>query len=174
MTASIEDAVLRSLRRINRAVDLHSCQLASLHQLTGPQLVCLRAIDNLGTTTPSVLAREVSLSQATLTGIVDRLDKRGLVERRRDKQDRRRVLLRSTEAGRQLVEQAPSPLQDTLAANLRRLPADEQERLAATLQQVVRMMEADALDASPMLTTGPVTATGRQVLDFLEPGTDEG
>jgi DNA-binding MarR family transcriptional regulator len=164
-----EEPILRSLRRMTRAIDLHSRRLATQHRLTGPQLVCLRAIVEGTPITPSALAREVSLSQATITGIVDRLVKRDLVERRRDDADRRRVLLAPTPAGQQTAANAPSPLQDTFAANLARLDEGDQREIADVLERVVRMMEAEDLDAAPLLATGPVSAPARQVLDLLEP-----
>ena len=169
MSPTLEDRILRALRRMSRAVDLHSRRLASQHRLTGPQLVCLRAIEAAGRLTPSGLAREVSLSQPTITGIVDRLARRGLLHRARDEQDRRRVFVSLTDTGRELVADAPSPLQDTFARNLDRLSEGEQQRIAQTLELVVRMMEAERLDAAPMLATGPVNTPADQVLDLLDP-----
>jgi len=170
--SSFEDDVLRSLRRISRAVDLHSRRLASVHKLTGPQLVCLRQVLKEEGTTPGALARAVSLSQPTVTGIVDRLADRGLLDRRRDANDRRRVLLSPTDAGRDLAQRAPSPLQDLLATNLARLAETDQRRISEMLQQVVRMMEADYIDASPVFATGPMSGSPEQVLNLLDPEGD--
>lgn len=149
-----EEEILRSLRRITRAIDIHSRRLAQAHRLTGPQLVCLRQIHKDVETTPSALARQISLSQATVTGILDRLASRGLLVRVRSETDRRRVMLTLTEAGRAVAESAPSPLQQRFAERLGALPADGQAQIAAVLQQIVTMMEADAIKASPILATG--------------------
>src|SRR5512140_3522668 len=108
----VKEAILRSLRRITRAIDLHSRHLAHTFGLTGPQLVCLRAVGARGKMTPSELAKEVSLSQATITGIIDRLAARQLVARERSNYDRRLVTVVITTAGRALIDQAPSPLQE--------------------------------------------------------------
>jgi len=121
-TDDFEDQVLRSLRRISRAIDLHSRKLAATHELTGPQLVCLREFQRSGETSPSALARSVSLSPATVTGILARLSKRGLVERRRGEHDKRQLLARLTPKGTALVAEAPSPLQEQFVAQLRQLP----------------------------------------------------
>ena len=88
--------VLVALRRIMRAIDLHSHQLIQKHGLSGPQLVILQELSNLGEVPIGTLAVAVSLSQATVTGIMDRLEQRGLVARRRDEEDKRRVLVSVT------------------------------------------------------------------------------
>ncbi len=163
----IDERILKALRRISRAVDQYSRSLATRYELTGPQLVCLRQLVTAGPWTSSKLAVEVSLSQPTITGIIDRLAKRQLVTRVRDDADRRRVFLEVTDAGRALVEKAPSPLQDRFAANLARLGPDEQQRIGRVLETVVAMMEADEIDASPLMATGPVSATADEILGLL-------
>ena len=143
-----DERVLRALRRISRAIDQHSRRLSGSHQLTSPQLVCLRQLLGDGTWTPSRLAKEVSVSQPTVTGILDRLAKRGLVQRTRDELDRRRVLLSITDEGKALVAAAPSPLQERFAQHFALLESSEQRSIADVLERVVSMMEADAIDAS--------------------------
>lgn len=149
-----EDSILVSLRRISRAIDIHSRRLMGAHQLTAPQLVCLLQIGAQPEITPSELARRVSLSQATITGILDRLAARALIERERSVKDRRRVMVRLTEAGRRVSETAPSPLQEQFAQRLAGLNEVEQAGIDAVLRRIVEMMEADELDASPMLAPG--------------------
>ncbi len=155
-----EERILRALRRITRALDLHSRQLAGSFGLTGPQLVCLRALDALGPLTPSQLARHVDLSQATVTGIIDRLEASGLVARARNADDRRRVTVRLTDPGNELVKKAPSPLQDRFLVQLAGLPEAEQEQLLAALTRVVGMMGVEALEAVPAEAAGLEDAAG--------------
>lgn len=167
--STYEDRILRAMRRMTRAIDLHSRRLASEAGLTVPQLVCLRAIHNdEREVTPSRLAEEVHLSRATITGILDRLSKRDLVVRERTNPDRRVVTLHLTEAGSELLDQAPSPLHSQLARRLSGLPPDKQSEIYEVLEEVVRMMEAEGLDAAPLLATGPVDATPAAIEEFLE------
>lgn len=166
-----EERILRSLRRISRAVDLYSRKLAGSHQLTGPQLVVLRQLRVEGPQAPGRLAKTVSLSHATITGIVDRLESRGLVVRTRRTDDRRRVDVALTELGADTVQRAPSPLQERLAKRLAALPEAEQRRLEDTLGQIVEMMEARDLAAAPHLTAGDLDADADDVREFLS---DEG
>ncbi len=143
--------VLTALRRIIRAVDLHSRKLNGDYQITAPQMICLYSLARHGEMTQIALAKQVSLSASTVNGIIDRLEKRAYVQRRRCDQDRRRVYVSISESGRELTQSAPALLQDKLAAALRRLPELEQFAIATSLERVVELMSASELDASPNL-----------------------
>jgi DNA-binding MarR family transcriptional regulator len=107
--------------------------------------------------TPSELSRAVSLSQATITGILDRLERRDLVRRTRNPADKRRVIVELTHAGRAAVEAAPLPLHARFAKRLGELPADEQAKIEHVLARIVQMMEAEDIDAAPMLVDGSMS-----------------
>ncbi len=154
----VTEAVLTNLRRIARTIDLRSRDLMRRHGLTVPQLVVLREIRRRGAVTGSALARDVSLSQATVTGILQRLEGRQLVAGRRSESDRRRRTLCLTEQGEQLVAAAPEPLQSRFSERLGRLASWEQSMILAALERLVELMEAERLDASPYLATGAVDA----------------
>ena len=149
----LEDEVLRSLRRIIRATDIHSRQLGKRTGLTTPQLVVLRAIDEVGAPTVSDIARSVSLSQATVTNILNRLEGQELVRRERSEVDRRRVMVALTKSGSKLLESAPEPLQDRFAVQFESLQSWEQHQLVASLERIAEMMDAEELDAAPLLAT---------------------
>ncbi|MFP3942101.1 MAG: MarR family transcriptional regulator, partial [Thermoanaerobaculia bacterium] len=82
---------------------LYSRELLRRRNLTTPQLATLRQLGRHGPLPAGRLARGISVSQATITGVVDRLEERALVTRSRDPRDRRRVVVDLTEAGRQVV-----------------------------------------------------------------------
>jgi DNA-binding MarR family transcriptional regulator len=166
-TGQFDEAILTSLRRIMRAVDLYSRQLASRHQLTGPQLVCLRLLNRHGIMTSGHLAQEATLSAGTVTGILDRLEQRGYVRRERAEPDKRQVKISLTDPGREAVRQAPLPLQERFQQRLARLPATRQQEILFVLDSVVSMMEAESVDAAPLLATGPATAEPDDVEAFL-------
>jgi DNA-binding MarR family transcriptional regulator len=153
--------VLRALRRIFRAVDIHSRRLSESFGLTAPQLVCLDAIREATVLTTSGLAHQVQLSPSTVVGIVDRLERKGLVQRMRDTRDRRVVNLSLTAQGKRTVRRAPSPLQDKLAAGLAALAPEDQETVAASLERIVEMVEAGRIDAAPLLESGPLVPPER-------------
>lgn len=145
--------VLSALRRIIRATDLHSKQLTREVGLTTPQVVVLQAIRDLGEVTSGQLARRVTLSQGTVTTILDRLEARGLVERYRSAADRRVVHSRLTRRGRAVLRRAPPLLHERFIKAFERLSPVRQTRILATLDEVAAMMGAADLDAAPLLVT---------------------
>ena len=149
--------VLQALRRIIRAVDIHSHKLATQHKITGPQLACLLTIKEEGPLTNANLAKKVYLSPSTVVGIIDRLEEKKWVGRNRDSKDRRQVYISITADGQQLIEAAPSLLQDTLSSALMELPEIEQVSIVLSLEKLVDLMEARHIGAAPLLETGPLT-----------------
>ncbi|MCW8888100.1 MAG: MarR family transcriptional regulator [Gammaproteobacteria bacterium] len=145
------DQVLVSLRQIIRAIDLHSKHLERESGLTGPQLLVMQSISQIDLVTAGQIAREVNLSQATVTTILDRLEKKAYVTRERSQEDKRKVLLCLTEAGELILKQAPTLLQESFIDNFGGLEDWEQNLILSSLQRVADMMQAGNLDAAPLL-----------------------
>lgn len=160
------DSVLVALRRVIRATDLHSKYLAKTTGLTAPQILLLQTIRDKGEVTIGELANEMSLSQATVTTILDRLEKRGLVYRERSKEDRRKVHAYLTEQAAVTLKDAPVPLQDQFARQFNDLQDWEQTMIISSLQRVAQMMDAQHIDASPVLDVGVLD---RQMTDIERP-----
>lgn len=160
--------VVGALRRIIRAVDLHSRVLVQRYRLTGPQLVVLKAISDGRPSSVGEIARTVHLSQATVSGILDRLESRGLVRRARSRDDRRRVVVSLSAAAEETLRSAPPLLQEHFTERFLELDEDEQHRILDSLQRVVSLMEARDLDATPILATGPISASLERTEAFLQ------
>ena len=154
--SDLSSDVLVALRRIMRATSLYSRKLEKSVGLTVPQLMVTRAIGSKGVLTASELAREVSLSQATVTTILNRLEERQLLTRERSEQDRRRVKLRLTEAGKVVFREAPQSLQNTFSARFEALTKWEQHQVVAALTRVAEMMDAGDLEVLPLLYGGNI------------------
>lgn len=150
------EQVLVALRRVIRATDLHSKRLSKHAGLTGPQLLIMRSIRDLGEVTIGTIADKVSLSQATVTTILDRLEHRKLIYRVRSTRDKRKVHAHLTEEGVAILDRAPQPLQEEFIRKFQSLHEWEQTMIIASLQRVANMMDADDIDASPVLDVGPV------------------
>ncbi len=148
------DDILVALRRITRAIDLQSKRLEKNTGLTTSQLLVMEAISKLGSPNPSAIAKEVVLSQATVTSLLDRLAKNDLVTRSRSSQDKRVVTVQLTDKGQDRLSDAPELLQDEFLREYRKLPDWQRSMLIASLQQIASMMDAEALDASPILDVG--------------------
>lgn len=148
--------VLRAIRRIIRAVDLHSKRLQQVQDITGPQLVCLLTLVRQGPLTLKALSQAIDLSPSTTVGVVDRLAGKGLVLRTRGQADRRHVLVSATAAGLATARQSPSPLQNRLVERLASITTGEQLVLARSLERLVELMGATDIDASAILDLAPI------------------
>lgn len=151
------DDILIALRRITRAIDLQSKKLVKTTGLTAPQLVVIQALRKEGQMTPSDLAKSVSLSQATITTILDRLVRQDLVKRDRSDKDKRNVITYLTDAGQKAAHTAPELLQAGFLREFRKLQDWERAMLVASLQRIAEMMDAEDLDACPILQSGDIT-----------------
>lgn len=150
------DEVLVALRKIIRATDLYSRKLSKFAGLTAPQLLIMQAIVGRGEMTMGEIAQQVSLSQATVTTILDRLEKRGLLHRQRGSSDKRRVYARLTAAGEEIIKESPAPLQQEFMERFEQLRDWEQSLILSSLQRVASMMNAEDIDASPVLDVGAI------------------
>jgi DNA-binding MarR family transcriptional regulator len=161
---AIEDQVLVALRRIIRSIDIHSRTLVKHYGLTGPQLVVLQEISKHDEITPGCLAEAVSLSQATVTGILDRLEKRGLIARRRSETDRRRVLVSITVQADHMLDTGPPIMQLSFVDAFKGLQNWEQTMILSALQRLVALMDAEALVAAPIMTTETICSPEENLL----------
>ena len=165
---SHEDQIVAAIRQIIRAVDLHSRRLVDGHGLTGPQLAVLQNVGRLGPISPKALSEAVHLSQATVTGILQRLERRGLTRREPSPRDRRSVLICIEPAGRDVLQASPSLLQDEFRKSLANLEEWERLQILATLQRVATLMGVRDFNASPYLATGEIGGADGEVIDAEE------
>jgi DNA-binding MarR family transcriptional regulator len=114
----------------------------------------MQAISSTKGVTLGEIASAVSLSQATVSSILDRLEKRELISRERSTIDKRRVHAYLTDQGLQVLRDAPMPLQEQFARQFADLQDWEQSMITSALQRVACMMDADHIDASPILDVG--------------------
>ncbi len=149
--ADLDNLIVAAIRRLMRAVDLHSRRLYEACGLTGPQLATLQEVARSGPLPASTLARAVHLSGPTMTGILTRLERRGHILRARGDTDRRTVQVSITKLGAATLERAPSLLQDRFRRKLSQLEHWEQLMMLANLQRIAMMMDAEQLDAAPHL-----------------------
>jgi DNA-binding MarR family transcriptional regulator len=156
MSLPIDTEVLSALRRLIRATDLDSKRLARQTNLSTSQLLVLELLADGAAQTVGGIADRVGLAQATATSLVDRLEERGLVSRRRGDSDRRQVNVMLTAAGRTLKDQAPTALQTRFLENFAKIHEWEKLAILSSLKRLADLMEAEHLDASPVLDVGAI------------------
>ncbi len=160
------DDVLIAIRRIIQSIDLHSRYLVKQFGLTGPQLIILQEVSRNNEISISELAKSISLGQATVTGILERLENRGLIIRRRSESDKRKVFIKSTEACEKLLAKAPPPMQEHFIAGFEKLQDWEQAMILSALQRLVMLMDAKTFDVAPILVeAGPIEEATEKFLE---------
>ena len=157
MQEELIDAVLVSLRRIIRATSLHSRKLGKDTGLTTAQLVVLREVEGAPAISVSDIARHISLSQATVTTLIQHLEAQELVSKQKSETDKRRLEVTLTSKGADLLASAPPPLQEDFAERFEQLESWEQYAIVSALERVAVMMDATNLDAAPLLAGGDIT-----------------
>ena len=155
MTERLEPALI-ALRQILRATEISSRALAKDCGLTPSQLILMQITEDTENPTPSFLAKKASLSQATVTALIDKLEKRQFVRRRRDDGDKRRVYVELTEQGSRTLREAPDSLQTRFEKGFAKLEPWEQSFLVAALERTTGLLDAEDLDAAPVLDVGAI------------------
>ena len=150
------DELLLSIRKIIRAVDLHSKVLLKKYGLTGPQLIVLNEIGKSSYLSVTEIAKHISLSQATVTIILDRLEQQSFIIRKRSQSDKRKVHIEVSEKARRTLSSKPSLLQVDFVNRFNRLKDWEQYLLLSSIQRVASMMEVTELDDESLLVDGHI------------------
>ena len=156
METAVATQTLRVLRRILRASERSSRGIAAATGMTPSQLLVLQEVKRQRETTPTTIATTLKFGQATVTNIVDRLVAAGYLTRTRADTDRRRFLLRVTDAGRSALEEAPDLLQDRFRDSFASLSPWEQAMMLAALERLAELLGASEIDAAPLIDTGVI------------------
>ncbi|MFI8481147.1 MarR family winged helix-turn-helix transcriptional regulator [Pseudomonas sp. NPDC078700] len=130
---AFEMPIFQALRRLQQAGEVHAKRLSRFGDLTPMQLMVLQVLEKESRITASDLSGQVSLTAATLSGLLDRLEERNLMHRQRDDQDRRRQWLLISDQGRELLKRAPSLLPPEFNQRLAAIPEWERHNLTAAL-----------------------------------------
>lgn len=140
---AFELPLFQALRRLQQQAEVHAKRLARYGGLTPVQLMILQVLDGQQLTA-SALSRRVSLTAATLSGQLDRLEERGLLQRSRDDRDRRRQWLLLSDQGRALLQAAPALLPPEFSARFAALPEWERHSLTAALLRAAELCNGEA------------------------------
>jgi DNA-binding MarR family transcriptional regulator len=135
--------IVQLLRRMVSRIYVDSKRMMKRFGLTGPQTLVLHVLLRSGPISSATLAKAIFVTASNLTGIIDRLEQKGMVTRTRQATDRRVQLLNLTEAGRQKAESLPDPIEEKLAAGLALLGEEQAGAIRAAVEQVVGFMDAE-------------------------------
>ncbi|WP_305968536.1 MULTISPECIES: MarR family winged helix-turn-helix transcriptional regulator [unclassified Mameliella] len=153
------DTCLIAIRRILRATELYGRELKQTSGITAVQFRVLQIISERSHATAKEISVRMRVSQATVTSLVDKLVRQGMVVREKSEQDRRQTNIHITPKGRQTLDEAPDPLQQRFVRKFDAMEDWEQSMLVSSLERVATMLDAEDLDASPVLDTGELKRT---------------
>jgi len=116
-------------------------ELARRVQLTGPQLTVIKILETLGDISLSELSDRIRAQNSTVTGIIDRMEREGLVVRARSTEDRRVVHIRLTEKGAKLAREIPVEPMEIFRSALESLSAQEVRDLLRILLKIAKRVK---------------------------------
>lgn len=154
--------ILVGLRKIIRQINLESKKIQKEFGISIPQLLSLTYLDSFPEkkTNAKQIAGYLNLNASTMSGIIARLEKKGLISRVHNSEDKRKRDVSLTEAGMVLLTQAPTTIQQKVLKKLAALPKEEISRLTGTVDFLAELFEADDLDASPVITIEEISDSG--------------
>jgi DNA-binding MarR family transcriptional regulator len=134
------------IRRLMQGSYIYNKELNKKYQVSAPQLASLLALFENGPMPPSQIAKYIMVNSSTVTGIIDRLEQKGLVERARISRDRRVITIALTEKGQELAKNAPPPIQKKIVDGLKKLPPSETEQIVQALTKLTYMLDVQDLE----------------------------
>jgi DNA-binding MarR family transcriptional regulator len=148
--------VIIKIRRIVRSINLESKKVQKEYGVSIPQLLCLEYLKEAPNyqATQRMIRDHMRLNSSTMTGIIDRLERKGFVARLPKSGDKRVTNIALTSNGERILKNTPDLMQKRLDMKLRSLSDDEIGKINNALDLLINMLEIENIDASPVLTGG--------------------
>lgn len=138
--------IIFSIRRLIQASELYTKELNRKYQISAAQLNCILTLYDYGPLPPSKIADHMMVKSSTVTGVVDRLEKKGLAERMRNSPDRRVITIQLTKAGKELAQNAPPPIQQKIIDGLKKTETAKKEQIVRSLNILANMLDVQDLE----------------------------
>lgn len=146
--------ILIKIRKLVRSIDIESKKIQKDYGVSIPQVLCLNFLHDSPNyqSTQSEIRKFLNLNPSTVSGIINRLEKKGYLARLPKSGDKRVVKIALTSAGDKLLDTIPALLHEQLSEKLQRLNADEVRMVESGLETLVKILDIGQLEASPMIT----------------------
>jgi DNA-binding MarR family transcriptional regulator len=146
--------ILVNIRKIIRSLNLESKKVQKEYGVSIPQLMCLDFLGNQEhfQSTQSGIARYLHLNPSTMSGIIDRLEIKGLVARLPNPRDKRSINISLTSKGARLLRQSPQLLHQRLSKKLEKLPKTKLDEIDHALNILIECLDIEDISASPLIT----------------------
>ena len=146
--------ILIKIRKIVRSVDIESKKIQKEYGVSIPQVLCLNFLQDSPNyqSTQGEIRKFLSLNSSTVSGIINRLEKKGYLARLQKSGDKRVVNIALTSSGDQLLSTIPPLLHEQLSEKLQNLEAAELEKVEHSLETLITLLDIDKVEASPLIT----------------------
>jgi len=138
--------IIFSIRKLIQANELYTKELNKKYQVSSAQLNCILTLYEYGPLPPSKIANHIMVKSSTVTGVVDRLENKGFVERMRNSPDRRVITIQLTETGKKLAQNAPPPIQQKIIDSLRQTEKAKIDQIVHCLNMLTDMLDVQDME----------------------------
>ncbi|MCU4163214.1 MarR family transcriptional regulator [Marinilabiliaceae bacterium A049] len=146
--------ILIKIRKIVRSVDIESKKIQKEYGVSIPQVLCLNFLHDSSNyqATQGEIRKFLNLNSSTVSGIINRLEKKGYLARLPKTGDKRVVNIALTSAGDSLLDRIPALLHEQLSERLQKLDSKELESVQHSLNTLVKLLNIEQVEASPLIT----------------------
>lgn len=131
------------IRKMSRFLDKYSKYLDTKYHVTLPQLLCLSEVYAGGSITLTELTRRLNMNNSAMTGIIDRLESKGLLYRIRKGKDRRTVCIECTETGREYTDQLQRVLETECFFDASRISERQLFDICESLERITLSLDPE-------------------------------
>lgn len=134
---------MRLLWSVDHGLQSLSKRMDARLGVTGPQRLVIRIVGRFPDISPGEIADILKVHKSTLTGVLQRLEERGLIERKASPEDRRRALVRLTAAGQKVNAVRSGTVEAALRRAINKLPVDKLAAAEAVLASIASELQRE-------------------------------
>ena len=134
------------IRKLIQGAELYNKELNNKYSITAAQLNCLLALYENGPLPLSKIAKHMMVRSSTVTGVIDRLERKALVTRERNSPDRRVIIIQLTANGKKMAKVAPPPIQQRVYDGLQQLSIKKRDQIILSLATLTKMLDVQDLE----------------------------
>lgn len=159
--SDIVAGIINDIRRMFQVLTEQSKKVELETGLTGSQLWVITILEDESPLKVSELARRMYLHPATMVGLLDRLEAKGMIQRTRSDKDRRVVHINLTPQGGEVVKNSPEVLQNNLVKGFTALDTNILQTISAGLAETIKVFGAQKVQPKPIMC--PETSTPEEL-----------
>ncbi len=147
--------ILIKIRKIVRSVDIESKRIQKGYGVSIPQILCLSFLRRSPNyqSTQAEIRKFLNLNSSTVSGIINRLEKKGYLAHLPKTGDKRIVIIALTSAGDKLLGTIPPLLHEQLSERLQSLDSGKLKKVKESLDTIITLLKIEQIEASPLIAS---------------------